>query len=433
MPEVLTPEQEWQPGQDQIRASYSSLQLHRKCPQAWFYRYELGLRRPESGPAPYMHFGSWWGAMRTAEALERGRKFGSLKVPPRKYKPVDDGPEFDQATMTPQDVYDAADEWWAHQDQSTLVMWEEALGEHLPQRLHNLNVRWMDEHDKENQTRHPVGVEIAWERALPRPDGDGAWETSLDAMEFGDGYPPVVLFGYIDQAYWDDRRGMIVCSDDKSMKTLAQQTSLDDMMDSQLQLYSWGVLPLFQKLGIEAPKAVGYDRVKSVAPTKPQLTLAGSLSKSVTMFDARTYADWAKGEDGQGIPWGKEGEYVLSGPRKGEPKFGFYTAEQAEIDKRMTPAFKAGWFQRTTVPLSRNIVRAHLRAAVDTATDINRTMKRGKITQEAARNLTKDNCRSCDYQSLNRAQMVGGPEGEYDLREHNLVGRKGLIQLTTIR
>ena len=73
-------DEEWEQNGAEVRAHYSSLTLHRKCAQAWYYRYDLGLNRDvEEVAAPERDFGSWFGALTAAEALERGRKFDSLK------------------------------------------------------------------------------------------------------------------------------------------------------------------------------------------------------------------------------------------------------------------------------------------------------------------------------------------------------------------
>ena len=93
------------------------------------------------------------------------------------------------------------------------------------------------------------------------------------------------------------------------------------------------------------------------------------------------------------------------------------------------PAWRAQFHQRTLTPVNEKIVQAHLRAAVDTVTDAWRTAQRTAVTFEGARNLSKDNCRWCDYVGLCRAQMFGGPEGQYDLREHGLVGPDKLLPI----
>jgi hypothetical protein len=412
----------WTEEPEKIKAHYSSLTLHRKCPQAWQYRYSAGLRQPITGPAPALHFGSWWGFLVGVDALQRGRKLGTLVVPPRKLTPVDGGPEFDQATVTTRDVMEAAIAWWNNLGQVTQDVWIEKLGASLPKRLRDTYVRWRDEWADQRKHEQPLGLEIFWKRALPRPSEDAAWQDG-PGMEFGGPMPTIELIGYIDQAYYDSERDIVVIRDDKSAGTLAQQTSLDDMMDSQLQLYGWGVQPLFDSLGVGKVRAVAYDRVKSGAPSQPVLTKAGALSKTVTQFDLQTYLEWAAGPDGNGV------EYP--GLKKDGSGAGVYTAEDSQIERISATAHRRQFFQRTVTPVSQNIVRAHLRAAVDTATDIHRTQLRLRETGEAARNLSKNNCKFCDYQGLCRAQMVGGADGDYDLREYGLVSRDGRPEINT--
>lgn len=65
------------------------------------------------------------------------------------------------------------------------------------------------------------------------------------------------------------------------------------------------------------------------------------------------------------------------------------------------------------------MVRAHLRAAVDSALDIQLTRERIELSQEAARNLG-GGCKYCVFVDLCRAQMMGGPEGEYTLSDYKL-------------
>jgi hypothetical protein len=205
--------------------------------------------------------------------------------------------------------------------------------------------------------------------------------------------------------YFDDERGMIVVRDDKSAGALAIQTSLDDMMDSQLQLYAWGLQPQLDQRGAGLVRAVAYDRVKSGASSKPVLNKSGTLSKSTTQYDLQTYLEWAAGPDGNGL------EYP--GLKKDGSGAGVYTAEQSVIDKLSAQAWRHQFFQRTTTPVSRNIARA-------------------EVAGEAARNLSKNNCKFCDYQSLCRAQMVGGADGDYDIREYGLVAKDGRVELNTL-
>lgn len=438
--------------EEEIIASYSSFALHRKCPQAWMYRHELHLRRPITGPAPELRFGSWWGAVKSADALERGRKHDSLVVPPRTFTPIDGGPTFNQEVLTVRDVFEAANDWWKNQDPLSVEVWMEKIGEPLPIRLLKVYKSWRDRWADETQYERPLGVEVFWKRPLPRPGGDERWETSSDWIRMQD--VTIFVLGYIDQIYFDTRRGLVVVRDDKTGKDLGSRSALDDMFDSQLQLYPWGVTPYLESLGVEAPKAVAYDRVKSSKPASPRLTATGGLSTVSKNYDLGTYMEWAqtdtrpspeelekiieeKGFTDEGNPlaemirnlppgrvWGKVGDFFVSGAKKGEPKFGVYQVDQGVVDRITTPSHMSMFQQRTLVPVSRHLVRSHLRAAVDTANDLWRTRQRVEIAHETARNLSKGNCQWCDYQSLCYGQMIGGPDGDYDLREFGLVVNK---------
>ena len=294
MPEITTPEQEWVQEPDLIKATYSSLTLHRKCPQAWYYRYGLGLRQPVTGPAPQLRYGSWWGALMGADALERGRRFDSLVVPPRRWTPVDGGPTFDQKTVTTTEIILAARDWWNAQDDITKEVSLEKMGAPVANRIRDAFVRYRDEYGKQLEYERPLGLEVFWERPLPRPAEDGAWENSADLLQL-EGLPEIRLFGYVDQVMFDTSRGMITVKDDKFLSSLGNMTAVDDMMDSQLDLYAWGVERTLQRYDInERVRAVMFDRVKSTAPSTPKLNLNGSLSASVTQFDLKTYLDWAR-------------------------------------------------------------------------------------------------------------------------------------------
>src|SRR5699024_2991774 len=153
----------------------------------------------------------------------------------------------------------------------------------------------------------------------------------------------------------DTARNLVVVRDAKTSRTLSTQNAAEDMMDSQLQLYAWGASPVIERWGRGKVKALSYDRVRSVAAKTPLVTASGGLSKSLTDYERATYLEWAKGPDGQGVPWGKEGEYFKSGPRKDQPKFGHYSAEQTVIERLDTPAARSAWYQRSLMALNVNI------------------------------------------------------------------------------
>lgn len=393
------------PVEIRTREHYSSLTTHRVCPQSWFYKYEKNFRKLEADIAPPRDFGSWWHAVRAAESLERGRALGSLKYTPRKIGTVDGGPEFVGETVTVEEVLTAADSWWNDLAEEQREEWEDWQGQDMPTRLRNLLRKWQNQWSEEREHEQPLAVELYWERELPQAK--------------------LTLFGFIDEVYLDTKKNIVVVRDAKTAKNLDTNTSLDDMMDSQLQLYAWGATPLIKSWDVGPVRAISYDRVKSTAPKPPTLTLAGRLAvrggePSISGSDLETYLEWAKGEDGKGIPWGEEGEYFKSGPRKGQPKFGRYVAEQTVIDRLKAPIEASKWMQRTLTPVNTNLVRTHLVAAINTANDIGRTRERSRDSGDAPRNFSFS-CNWCDFQALCRAQMFGGVDGVYDLEDFGLM------------
>lgn len=397
---------------------YSGMTAWRKCPQAWQYRYVQGYRRPQGEEVPARDLGSWWHALRAADSTARAREIesaiddgvGTIRSFPRRgIRTVDNGPAFtDPTTLCVAEVLDAASTWWAGLPPESHLVWDEAIGGDLPSRLAEMNARWEARWAKETKREHPLAVEMFWEKPLPMPDGYGG--------------PPVRLIGFIDEVFEHDRRGVAI-RDHKTHRTLSAASSFTDMMDSQLQVYAWGASDAIAALGRGDVRATAYDRARSVKPKEPSLTATGTLSKSVTDFDLATYLRWAAGPDGEGVPWGEEGAHYASGAKKGQPKFGVYRADDAVVARLSTPDALADWNDRTFTPINLNIVRAHLRSAQDAALGIAATRDAAARLGEAPRNLTDSACRWCDYASLCRAQMVGGPRGVYDLAEHGLAAR----------
>jgi len=93
------------------KATYSSLTLHRRCPQAWKYRYIDGLRRARSEVTPALDFGSWFHAVRALDRINKGTVEGTLKAHPEEIQTTDTGPTFPW-DASPSDVLAAAVEYW---------------------------------------------------------------------------------------------------------------------------------------------------------------------------------------------------------------------------------------------------------------------------------------------------------------------------------
>lgn len=429
------------------QASYSSLTLHRKCPQAWYYRHVARVEPLQELTSPYLVIGRWWSALRAAEALRRGRNAESLLELPRDMKDRDEGYAFDPAEVDEGDVLQAAEERWKRMNSEARGLFEEKLGATLPERLHGMYGMWDAAHSDRAEREQPLGVEMFWKRELPRPEGDLSWSI-IDQAALAE-LPKMNLIGFLDYVYYDRQRKMVVVRDDKAPSDLGNATSaVDDLMDSQLMLYAWGITPKLKRLGADAPRAVSYDRVRSVAPKQPVLTAAGGLSKVVTAYDADTYRRWAsadgrpsseeireieieKGMNEGGLQkvmdrlepgpfWGTPGEFYASGAKKDQPKFGTYQLDAKVLEKLSTPAEQHRWVMRTFKPISRPVLAAHLRSAVDTALDIFQTQLRSTATGEAARNLDRRGCAQCDFKDLCRAQIIGGARGDYDLESFGL-------------
>lgn len=377
------------------KSSYSELVMHRTCPQKWQYAHHRGLEKIESEDVMVERtFGSWWHLLRAADALARGQAHDSLKALPRKLRAVQDAPKLAVEHLTVLEVIRLANHWWSGRSSATKDIWTERIGEELPHRLSTLYDRWNDQWHEDIATERPLAVELFWRRPLPSMPGP---DTSTNGTRIE---PGIDLIGFVDEVYLDTRRNLVVTRDHKVAKALASQTAADDMMDSQLQLYAWGASPLVSAWGLGPVRATAYDRARMVKPRTPQITQIGNLSKSVTDYDLHTYVAWARGEDGMGVPF--------PGRKADGSGAGHYQPEPAVVDKLSSPASRSIWFQRTLVPLNINLIRAHLRAAVDSAVDLAMTRRRSEAFGEAARNLSA-NCRYCEFVKLCRAEMVGGP------------------------
>lgn len=373
-------------------ASYSAIGSFRACPQRWQYAYLRRLARPADAldAKVELNFGIWWHALRAAHAIETGRSRGTLLMCPREIEtPAGKLSTHEFPGGLPLLVRNAARDWFGALPEEHKVQWIDRLGDTALGRLEDLDQRWWLQWGKDDENEDPIGVEVKWTRTLPNG---------------------TELLGYIDLIYRDRRRGLVVCRDYKSAKALDSQTAVDDMMDSQLQLYAWGVTPLLAKHNLRVG-ALSYDRARSVKATAPKITQMGGLSKSVTMFDWLTYRQFCDAKPG------------YPGRTKDGSQAGVYQEDPEMTRHLKTPEQISKWFQRTLVPLNRHLILSHIRAASDTVAAMEATAALIEERGDAPRNLGKDACRWCDFTALCRAQMMGGPEGEYPLENFGLVAR----------
>jgi hypothetical protein len=355
------------------------------------------------GEAVERDFGTWWHTLRAADSVARARVNTSLRYAPDWLTTTDEenAPQFNSATVIPVDVIAASVVWWKKLSDETRALWTERLGgDHtLAERLEYALARHREEYAEDIEAERPLAVEMGWGRDLPGIDGAPS---------------PARLVGYVDEVYLDTRRNVVALRDHKAAKALATQTTADDMMDSQLQLYAWGASPEVTSWGVGPIRAVGYDRMRMTHPKPPELTLSGRLRQregqpSINGSDSHTYLEWCT--PGVEFP----------GYQKTPP--GTYYPEPHIVERLMSPTHRSIWFQRTLSPLNVNLVKAHLRAAIDGAADMLLSEQRAARDAMVARNLSSSNCRWCDFVKLCRAEMYGGPDADYDLADMGLYVR----------
>lgn len=386
-----------------VRTSYSSLTRHRECPQAWSYGRLARLESADESASIGRDFGTWGHAWLAIEGMRRGVRTATLRHAPESVQ-LGNGEELpvtghivSDLNRLEKDMWTRFTQWWQVLSDETAEVWVDYLGESAPKRLVNIVRGYRTAWKEADLNRHVLGVEVPWERELPSG---------------------VVLQGVVDLVEVDLRRNVVVVTDHK-FKKRTEQSVEEDLLDSQLQFYAWGASPVVERWGFGPIKAVAYDRIRSTAGKLPTLTASGSLSKSVTDFDLDTYLRWAAGPDGEGVPWGTEGEFVKTGKNAGKPKFGKYTAEAEVVARLSTETARSIWFDRTFTPLSTNVVRTHLLSADATARTVPATVERWESEGDAARNFTFG-CKFCDFRRLCAAQLVGGPDGDYPPEDFGL-------------
>jgi len=280
--------------------------------------------------------------------------------------------------ITVSEVLRNAEFFWKLLNEDQKESWLNVLGAPLEDRLDDLHSRYTRQWGDEDKDHDPLAVELSFKVKLPGTD--------------------TVLKGQIDYLYRDNSKGgILVARDIKTSKTLSSSESMSDVLDSQLHLYAFGLKPFLKRNDLPDITAVEYDRVRSAMPKQPVITTTGSLSKSVTGYDLWTYLDWSADL----IEWGTPETFTAAG----KPKFGVYERDAKVVDKLSSPEELGQWFRRTLIPINRNVIRQHVKSAVLTAQDIERTLE--TEPEALARNFTKD-CQWCDYAKLCRAEVMSG-------------------------
>src|SRR5690606_17441321 len=251
----------------QIVVSPTSLGTYRACPKKFEFSSLRRLRPAGLTPLITRELGSWWHAVRAADSIARSRK---QETPPLYLPDVlstgDMGPEIPVTDdLTANTVLAAAHRFWEAMPFEQQERWVEKTSAPLPEHLEEMDRRWTEAWRNDFANEEVIAVEVFVE--VPIADTG------------------VVLRGRVDEVYRDKRLGLIVVRDHKTNGTIASSESLDDLLDSQLHLYAWGVSV---QLGINVG-AVGYDRARSKPAAQPAVTKAGKLSASVTDYDLDAY------------------------------------------------------------------------------------------------------------------------------------------------
>lgn len=394
--------------------SYSRLLTHRQCPQKYAYAHVHGIESIEDFRSPERIFGSWWHLLRALTSIQRSESMRATTHPdaPPIVTPevlrVDDTWTVAVADL---DRSQAVTEFW-----ELFTLWDrsltndyrdrfvERMGDQPLPRLRDMNDEWWDRWHDDMQHELPLAVELRVSRHLP---------TYRDVLTGEEVKPDEMLNGVIDEIYRDTRRGFNVIRDYKTHRKLDGATSQSDMMESQLHLYAWAAAPVLQLHGIKQPRAVAYDRIRSVAPKQPQVTKAGKLSASVKDYSLLTYLRWLDAHDG---------EVPFPGMKKDGSGAGTYTLDPSVVENLSDPASRSAWAQRTLVPMNAAIVKSHLSAATLTYLDTTRTDRLVEKLGEAPRSF--GTCKFCDFLQLCQAQLVGGSEGDYDLEAFGLINTR---------
>lgn len=353
----------------QIVVSPSSLGTYRACPKKFEFSSLRRLRPAGVQPLITRELGSWWHALRAADAIRRSR---TQETPPL-YLPDtistgDMGPELPVTETTcASDVLLAAQRFWDGLNATRQEQWIEKTGAPLPEHLAEMDRRWEAAWGAESRENEEV---IAVEVFVEVPIADTG----------------VVLRGRVDEVYRDKRLGLIVVRDHKTNGTIAAAESLDDLLDSQLHLYAWGVSV---QLGINVG-AVGYDRARSKPAAQPAVTKAGKLSASVTDYDVAAYLAFTE----EPVPF--------PGLKKDGSGAGFYERDPKVIEKLSTPSERDKWNRRTLDPVNPRIIRGHLQEAVATAEGQAEARRRfdDPTRGPIPRNLSRNGCKGCDFVML---------------------------------
>ncbi len=373
-----------------VSVSPSSLGTYRTCPKKFEFSSLRRLRPKDMGVLILREYGSWWHALRAADTIHRSR---SQETPPLYLPDVlttgDMGPVLAVGPHTQKaHVFAAAHTFWASMPFEEQERWVEKTGAPLPEHLAEMDRRWEAAWGADHDNEEVIAVEVQFEV----PIGDTG----------------VMLRGRVDEVYRDKRLALVVVRDHKTNGTIASAESLDDLLDSQLHLYAWGVsMHLSINVG-----AVGYDRARSKPAAQPAVTKAGKLSASVTDYDAHAYLAFTD----EPVPF--------PGLKKDGSGAGFYERDEKVVEKLSLPSERDKWNRRTLDPTNPRMIRGHLLDAVATGEQQMEARARflaNDPRKPIARNLSRQGCKSCDFVMLCLDEMRTNQR--LDPEPYGLVGK----------
>lgn len=354
---------------DPTVVSPSSLGTYRTCPKKFEYSSLRRLRPKDMGVLILREYGSWWHALRAADSIAASRVQDGAppKFLPDTLSTGDMGPTLPVTPdITGNAVLLAAQRFWDSLPFEMQERWAEKTGAPLPEHLTEMDRRWAEAWQDEFANERLIAVELAFE--VPIADTG------------------VSLRGRVDEVYYDKRLNLVVVRDHKTNGNIDPSESLDDLLDSQLHLYAWGVSVA---LGINVG-AVGYDRARSKPAAQPALTKAGGLSKSTTDYDLHAYLAFTD----EPVPF--------PGLKKDGSGAGEYLRDEKVVERLSTPGERDKWNRRTLDPVIPRMVRGHLQEAV--ATGEGQAEARRRFLDPSIgpipRNLSRQGCKSCDFVML---------------------------------
>lgn len=386
------------PPDEVLWISPSRLSVWRRCPKAYEYGYLRRLTVAEAGAQIDRELGSWWHAVRAADSIARAMRYPeSVAYLPDTLSTGDLGPEIPVThEIDKTHVLIAAAEFWRAMSTEDQEVWLARTGKPLDDHLIEMDTRWTSVWGEVSESERVIAVEYPF-------------EVRIGKTVYG-------LRGRVDEIYHDAENNLIVVRDHKANRDIPPSEGLQDALDAQLHLYAWAVSQALVNV-----ESVAFDRARSKPAATPVLTKSGSLSKSVTDYDALAYTAFTSAP----VPY--------PGLKKDGSGAGEYERDPDVLAKLSTPSERDKWNRRTQDPVNKRLVRGHLRELLASAMDMKTAHGRYVATATEigervpfdvvgnARNLSGYSCKGCDFLSLCLDELRTGMT--LDPTEYGLKGR----------